>query len=549
MDTRTEGAVDQSLGTADDSATTETSSISRGYAWLAGAIGAAIALSIGEVFDRISDSLISLVVGVADFLVDITPGDVVAQSINTLGSNQKPLLIFGIIFGSISVGGLLGITARKNVAVVPAGFLAFGLFGGFVTARSDLSSAAGSWVAAIVAAVIGSAVTLALLTAARQKDGAQATAPANSGLDRRAVLFGSAAAGAVALTAAARVGRTSAAQVARDELLDTAGVGATGGEPMSFSAGAFDDIPGITQFITPISPEDEFYLIDTAIRKPEVDPSTWELSITGPYVDNPITYTYEDLLNRELVTTEVTLSCVSNPVGGELVGNAVWTGVPLTELLEEAGVQDPTNAEHQIFSRSVDGFTCGFPLPLAYDGRTTMVALMMNGEPLPLIHGFPARLVVAGLYGYVSATKWVEEIQVTDWIGVDGFWQPRGWSKEGPVKTQSRIDTPQQGGSLASGPMTIAGIAWNPTIGIDMVEVGFTSNEDQATTEWLPAELAEVESDETWVQWRYEWDAPAGDWFIQVRATDRTGFTQSPTIVQPAPNGAEGYHTIIVRAT
>ena len=392
-------------------------------------------------------------------------------------------------------------------------------------------------------------MTLALLTAARQKDGAQATAPANSGLDRRAVLFGSAAAGAVALTAAARVGRTSAAQVARDELLDTAGVGATGGEPMSFSAGAFDDIPGITQFITPISPEDEFYLIDTAIRKPEVDPSTWELSITEPYVDNPITYTYEDLLNRELVTTEVTLSCVSNPVGGELVGNAVWTGVPLTELLEEAGVQDPTNAEHQIFSRSVDGFTCGFPLPLAYDGRTTMVALMMNGEPLPLIHGFPARLVVAGLYGYVSATKWVEEIQVTDWIGVDGFWQPRGWSKEGPVKTQSRIDTPQQGGSLASGPMTIAGIAWNPTIGIDMVEVGFTSNEDQATTEWLPAELAEVESDETWVQWRYEWDAPAGDWFIQVRATDRTGFTQSPTIVQPAPNGAEGYHTIIVRAT
>ena len=553
MDSSLDDVVDQPLGEVAGSSIAEEASISRGYAWLAGAIGAAIALSVGEVFDRLSDSLISLVVGVADFLVDITPGDVVAQSINTLGSNQKPLLIFGIILGSIAVGGLLGMAARKSAAIIPAGFFAFGVFGGFVTARSDLSGAAGSWLAALVAAGIGSSVALVLLTVARRSNTSQSTAAVASsgGFDRRAVLYGSAAAGAVALTAAARVGRTSAAEVARDELLaDTATtVGATGGEQMAFSTGAFDDIPGITQFITPISPEDEFYLIDTAIRKPEVDPSTWELSITGPYVDNPITYTYQDLLDRELVTTEVTLSCVSNPVGGDLVGNAVWTGVPLIELLEEAGVQDPTNPDHQIFSRSVDGFTCGFPLPLAYDGRTTMVALMMNGEPLPLIHGFPARLVVAGLYGYVSATKWVEEIQVTDWIGVDGFWQPRGWSKEGPIKTQSRIDTPVQGGSLRSGTTTIAGIAWNPTIGIDRVEVGFTSNEDQATTEWVAAELADVESNETWVQWRYEWDAPPGDWFLQVRATDSTGFTQSPTIVQPAPNGAEGYHTIIVRAT
>ncbi len=547
MDTRTDGGVDSPGGTDVDGSHDEVASVSRGYGWLAGALGAAIALSIGELSDRISSSLISLVVGVADFLVDIAPGDVVAQSINTLGSNQKPLLVSGIILGAIAVGGLLGIAGRKSIAVVPTGFIAFGLFGGFVTARSDISSAAGSWIAALVAAVIGTGVTLGLLRAAGRTSTTNSPA-STGGLDRRTVLYGTAAAGAVALTAAARVGRTSAAEVARDELLlDTAGTANPSGEPLSFSTGAFDDIDGITQFITPISPEDEFYLIDTAIRKPEVDPDNWELSITGPYVDNPISYTYQDLLNREHVTSEVTLSCVSNPVGGDLVGNAVWTGVPLIELLEEAGIQDPTNSEHQIFSRSVDGFTCGFPVPLAYDGRTTMVALMMNGEPLPLIHGFPARLVVAGLYGYVSATKWVEEIQVTDWIGVDGFWMPRGWSKDGPVKTQSRIDTPQQGGSVASGPMTVAGIAWNPTIGIDQVEVGFTSNDDQDTTEWIPAELANVESDETWVQWRLEWDAPPGDWFIQCRATDKTGFTQSPTVVAPAPNGAEGYHTIIVR--
>ena len=156
---------------------------------------------------------------------------------------------------------------------------------------------------------------------------------------------------------------------------------------MVLPQGAFDDIAGITPRVISINPEDNFYLIDTAIRKPEVDPDTWSLTIDGPYVDNPVTYTYEELLAREQVTTEVTLSCVSNPVGGDLVGNAVWTGIPLTELLEEAGIQDPTNPEHQIFSRSVDGFTCGFPVPLAYDGRTTMLALMMNGEPLPISHG------------------------------------------------------------------------------------------------------------------------------------------------------------------
>lgn len=545
MDSRTDGGAGTAEETEAANSTTKTATISKGFAWLAGVIGAAISLSLGELFDRISGSLISLVVGVADFLVDITPGDVVAQSINTLGTAQKPLLSLGIVVFSLAIGGLLGVAGRKNPLFVPAGFLLFGIFGGFATSRSDLSSAAGSWVTALAAAVIGGAITLALFAAARGTDDQLSTLTAPSGevIDRRGLLYGGAALGAVALTAAARIGRTSAAELAREQIL----TGAAAPEPLNLPVGAFDDIPGITPHIVPISPEDEFYLIDTAIRKPSVDPETWSLTITGPHVTNPITYTYEDLLNRELVTTEVTLSCVSNPVGGELVGNAVWTGVPLSELLDEAGIVDPRNSEHQIFSRSVDGFTCGFEVPLAYDGRTAMVALMMNGEPLPVAHGFPARLVIAGVYGYVSATKWLEEIQVTDTVGVDGFWIPRGWSKYGPIKTQSRIDTPTQQGQLAAGPITVAGIAFNPTIGIDQVEVGFTSAEDQTNTEWIPAELAEVESDETWVQWRYEWDAPPGDWFIQVRATDRTGFTQSPNPVPPAPNGAEGFHTIITR--
>ena len=323
--------------------------------------------------------------------------------------------------------------------------------------------------------------------------------------------------------------------------------------PINLPVGEFDDIAGLASRITPISPVDDFYLIDTALTKPQVDPSTWSLSIDGEYVDNPISYTYEELLNRDLVEREVTLSCVSNPVGGDLVDNAIWTGIPVTELLDEAGVQDPTNDQHQFFSRSVDGFTCGFPLPLAYDGRTAMLALMMNGEPLPIDHGFPARLVIAGLYGYVSATKWIERISVTDWIGVDGFWQPRGWSKEGPVKTQSRIDVPVSGSTVNSGSVAIGGVAWSPTIGIEQVEISIEdanvvrANEAFSEDFWEPVQLANTESDETWVQWRHDWDATPGEWVMRVRATDKTGFTQSPFPVAPAPDGAEGYHTTVVR--
>lgn len=521
--------------------------IAKGHAFLAGSIAAAVALALGELLDRFSSSLTSLVAAVADLVVDLTPGAIVAESINTLGATQKPLLVAGIVISSLILGGLLAVAARKNRSVIAVGFLLFGLLGGFAAARSELTSSAGSWGAALMAALAGIGTALALLSAAETSSADGVPAVSASSFDRRSVLYGAAATGAVALTVASRVGRTSAAELAREELLTESTATGAVQEPVSLTGGAFDDIDGITQFITPIEPVDEFYLIDTAIRKPQVDPETWQLTITGPYVDNPVTYTYADLLAREQVTTEVTLSCVSNPVGGDLVGNAVWTGVPLVELLEEAGIQDPTNPEHQIFSRSVDGFTCGFRVPLAYDGRTALVALQMNGEPLPIIHGFPARLVIAGIYGYVSATKWLEEIQVTDWEGVDGFWMPRGWSKEGPIKTHSRIDTPAQGGSISTGATTVAGIAFSPTIGIDQVEVGFTSSADQTTTEWVTAELAPVESDETWVQWRYEWDAPPGDWLIQVRATDKDGFTQSAERVEPAPNGAEGYHTILIR--
>ncbi len=543
---------------------------STGMSWLAGAIGAAVALSFGQFVARFSDSITSLVIGVGEWLIELTPGDVVSTSINNIGTLQKPLLLGGITLASIALGGWLGVRQRTNAKAVPLGFGFFGLLGGFTSARSELTNAAASWAVALTAAALGALTAVILLAFARRAERSAVSpdeaiipgAPLSQSTDRRHVLaYGSAAAGAVALAAVGQINRTSAAELAREQILTDASTttstvpGASSTAPAQspigpLPVGEFDGIQGISSYITPISPEDEFYLIDTALQKPEVDPSTWTLTINGEYVDTPVTYTYEELLARPMVDREVTLSCVSNPVGGNLVGNALWSGIPLTELFEEAGIQDPTNGQHQVFSRSVDGFTCGFPVPLAYDGRTAMLALKMNGEPLPIIHGFPARLVIAGLYGYVSATKWVEEISITDWIGVDGFWMPRGWSKEGPIKTQSRIDVPANRSEFAAGKTTLGGIAWSPTIGIDKVEVyigmdATESIEDDST--WTEVELANVESDESWVQWRHEWEATPGDWLLRVRATDKDGVTQSPIPVAPAPNGAEGYATIVVR--
>ena len=533
-------------------------------AWLAGVMGAAAALAVGELFDNLSESVTSLVIAIGEVIIDITPGDLIAESINTIGQLQKPLLLGGITVVSLLLGGLIGSAGRRRPWVVPTSFAVFGVLGGAAGARSELTDAGASWAVALVAAAVGAAVTL-LLLAVSKEPAVPATSPAGSpgvvtpgtplsqAADRRRFLaFGGAAVGTVAVYAGSRAGRTSAAERAREQILtDVAGPASGTGEASvvtpSLPVGEFDGVQGITSYITPISPRDEFYLIDTALQKPQVDPANWSLTIDGEYVTSPISYTFDELMARDHIETEVTLSCVSNSVGGDLVGNAVWTGIPLSELFDEAGIIDPTDASTQVFSRSVDGFTCGFPTPLAYDGRTAMLALQMNGEPLPINHGFPARIVVAGLYGYVSATKWVETISITDWEGVDGFWMPRGWAKEGPIKTQSRIDVPGNGASVQPGPTPIAGIAWSPTIGIERVEVSIGQDPRFENEQWTEVELADSDTDETWRQWKLDWDAPPGDWIVRVRATDKSGFTQSPLPVQPAPNGAEGYHTIAVR--
>jgi len=295
----------------------------------------------------------------------------------------------------------------------------------------------------------------------------------------------------------------------------------------------FDSIEGISSLITP---NDDFYRIDTALQIPLVDPDDWTLSVTG-MVDDPLEISFAELLDMELVEEPVTLSCVSNEVGDDLVGNAVWLGVPVSTILDRAGVQEDAT---QIVGRSVDNWTAGFPTELAFDGRTALVAVAMNGEPLPTRHGFPARLVVAGLYGYVSATKWLSEIELTTWEAFDAYWIPRGWSKEGPIKTQSRVDVPRSGSEIPAGPSAIAGVAWAPSRSISKVEIQIGGGA------WIETELVDELSENSWRQWKYEWDAPPGDHEIKVRATDGDGQTQTEEESRPAPDGATGWHRIDV---
>ena len=246
-----------------------------------------------------------------------------------------------------------------------------------------------------------------------------------------------------------------------------------------------------------------------------------------------------ELLDRQLVEKDITLACVSNTVGGNLIGNARWLGVPLRDLLERAGVRDGAT---QVMGHSVDGFTAGFPTELLDDpDRPALVAVGMNGEPLPIAHGFPARLIIGGIYGYVSATKWLRRIELTTLEAADGYWIPRGWAKEAPIKTQCRIDTPR--GDQGAGRVPVAGVAWAPTRGISKVEVQVDEGP------WEAARLGPGTNDDRWVQWVYDWRPTPGRYRLRARATDGAGDTQTADVAPPAPDGATGYPTRVVNVS
>jgi DMSO/TMAO reductase YedYZ molybdopterin-dependent catalytic subunit len=295
-------------------------------------------------------------------------------------------------------------------------------------------------------------------------------------------------------------------------------------------AGVNLPVPGISPFITP---NGQFYRVDTALIVPQVDPTGWQLRIHG-MVARPITINFDQLLHRPLIEDYITLTCVSNPVGGPYIGNAKWLGASLSSLIRAAG---PLRGAEQLFCTSVDGFTSGVPLATVLDaGRDSLVAVAMNGAALPTEHGFPARLVVPGLYGYVSACKWVVDIEVTTWAAAAPYWYQNGWAQQAPIKTESRIDVPAAGSSVKAGKVPVAGVAWAQHKGIEAVEVRIDSGP------WNEATLAAVPDLDTWRQWVWEWDATdVGSHTIEARATDKTGYTQTSLQAPEAPNGASGY--------
>lgn len=567
----------------------------------AGIVAAGGALGLSEILSGLSRKIPSLVVSVAEEIVDITPGFIARWSIDTLGSAQKPALVWGIVIVSILLGAVLGWPSRKRWWVMPAGLVVFAVVGGWAAARNPLSSDGLGWMSGLVSGAFGIGVFMSMYALAlfsrlpgeeepadaearpvpmvgrgRFNDrrrfvgavGIMAGASLAGGLLGRWLRRRDTVEGAREGVAEALQGRTIATPTARAtprptesaseptasaDGTPTATPDAAGADPTAEATPEataeptpsvtaepvgepnFDYIAGIAPLVTP---NEDFYLIDTALSYPQIDPADWSLRIHG-MVDQEMEISFDELLDLGLVREQVTLSCVSNRVGGHLVGNAEWVGVPLATVLDQAGVQPGAT---QIVGRSVDRWTAGFPTEVALDGRIAMVAVQMNGEPLPISHGFPARLVVAGLYGYVSATKWLSDIELTTWEAFNGYWIPRGWAKEGPIKTQSRIDVPRRDSTIDPGPTAIAGVAWAPSRAIEKVEVQ-VDDED-----WVEAELSRETTINSWRQWMVTWNATPGEHRVRVRATDGNGTTQTSEISDPAPDGATGWHTILVRA-
>ena len=509
----------------------------------AGLVAAAAGLAAAELASAASNTLQSPVLDVGDRVVDSVPNSIKTLAIDWFGTKDKVALLTGI--GGVvalyaAALGVLALTRLWRLAI--AGATAVGVIGAYA---SQSSRRAAPWWAVTPSVVGGLVAALTLLALRRALLGRGSLAwragvergtdepdgDVSTAIDRRHFLY---ATGATAVGALA-IGTSGHALATRSDVADQRRSlrlprPRRALEPVV--AGAAAGVTGVSPFVTP---NDDFYRIDTALTVPRVSIDSWELSVTG-LVSRPLTLSYADLLSREIVEADITLTCVSNEVGGKLIGNARWLGVRLDDLLDEAGVDA---AADQIVGRSVDGYTCGFPVA-ALDGRNALIAIGMNGEPLPLEHGYPARLIVPGLYGYVSATKWLTEIELTTFDEFDQYWVRRGWVDDAPIKIQSRIDTPKGLTKLAAGTVAVGGVAWAQTRGIDRVEIQIDDGDWQAT------QLATEQSVDTWRQWSAAWDAAPGRHTIRVRATETGGAIQTDERSEPFPSGATGQHQIVV---
>ncbi len=513
---------------------------------IAGLVAAAAGLAVGHLVAGFERSLRSPLISVGDRVVDNAPAWLKDLGIELFGTNDKAALIIGtavLVSLLAASAGVLAVRGRRGLALIA---VAVFTVVGMVAGGSGRASSSAGWVPSAAA---GLATASALWWLAARANRSRPTAstgpnpepvavPATSTLGRRRFLLG---AGALTMAAAAMaaLGQTLRRRFSAD--LERAGV------QLAAPQDPLPDPPrDPAANLAGLSPlfvaNDDFYRIDTALLTPVVTAADWSLDIDG-MVERPLRLTYDQLWERRLVEVDVTLSCVSNEVGGDLVGNARWVGVRLDELLSEAGIDPDAD---QVMTHSVDGFTAGFPTTAVADGRDAIVALTMNGEVLPVAHGYPARLVVPGLYGYVSATKWLSRIELTRFDRARGYWIPRGWAIEAPVKTQSRIDVPRRGDTVEPQRAVIAGVAWAPDRGVDRVEVQI----DNAG--WLQAELGPQLGSSAWRQWWLAWpEEPAslrrpGVHRLRCRATDGTGATQTDQLAEPAPDGATGWHTIEV---
>lgn len=498
---------------------------------IAGLVAAAGALGASELVAGLLPGAPSLILSVGAAVIDLQPPGAKDLVVALFGQNDKLALEIAVVVAALAIGAGLGVLALSRPAIASAAILAFTALGFVASLRDPAVSPAIAAVIAGVAAVAGVQLLQRLIARVPGGTADKRTGAKMPDWQRRSFLLRSAglAAGAVV---AGTVGRSllegqRQSPTQADPLLPRPG------EVAILPPGAELPVPDITPLVVP---NDEFYRIDTALIVPRVSLASWRLRIHG-LVERETTLSFEELVALGTIEQYVTIACVSNVVGGGLVGNTKWTGVRLREVLALAGVRPEAT---QLVGRSVDGWTAGMPTAWVMDEvREPLVAVQMNDAPLPLAHGFPARLIVPGLYGYVSATKWLTELELTTWEAFDGYWVPLGWSKEGPILTQSRIDVPRDGAGFRAGPTTIAGVAWAPDRGVRAVEVSLDGT-------WRPATLSRPISDATWVQWRLDWDATAGDHTLAVRATDGRGDVQTDQRTPPDPDGARGHHTIRV---
>jgi DMSO/TMAO reductase YedYZ molybdopterin-dependent catalytic subunit len=507
---------------------------------VAGLVSAAAALGVAELVAALMTSNGSPLLAVGGTFIDATPRWLKEFAIQAFGENDKRVLLVGISVTVALLAAAIGVVAQWRPRIGVAAVLVLGL----VPAAAAISRPTGEardMVPAVVGAVVGAGFLWLL---SRRSDGRtpvvrsddSVSQARDASLSRRSFLAVAGAAAVVAATAGV-IGRAIInGRVEVEALRAALRLPRPASAAPQLPGSADLEVPGVSSYFTSNA---DFYRVDTALVVPSVDSRDWELRIHG-LVAEERTYSFDDLLAMPLIERDITLTCVSNEVGGDLVGNARWLGVPVARLLEEVG---PLAEADQVVSRSVDGMTIGTPLQALLDGRDAILAVGMNGEPLPVEHGFPVRMVVPGLYGYVSACKWIAEMEVTTFDAYDAYWVKRGWVEEAPIKLSSRIDTPRPL-SKVSGDVQVGGVAWAQHLGVEHVEVRVDDGS------WQSAELAGDAGIDSWRQWVWSWQSPEpGNHTLEVRATDRNGYVQPGERTEPFPSGSTGWHSVVVTVT